>query len=447
MSGILGLGSAGSVSLNDELLKKLRGADEKSLINPMERKKKSTEEEANATNKISNKIKELLEGIKKFDLYQTNQNIFDSVSALTSGTSANFDADDTSNLTPGIINVNVKTLAKKDVYQSEIISNPSIKMPTGTITLKIGNKQYMFKSGGKKTYEDIVKEMNYKTGIKASLEKVGDSKYRIIVKSAKSGLSNKVTITESGNLKSSLGLSTISNHVQKSENFKAKIDGVNYDLSSNRAVLNNGLIITAKNTGKSSVTLERDNSSIVKAVEKLASLYNELSDMIDKYTKYDEDKGFAIISDSTTLRGIMSTIKNTFYKSYNGKSIFNYGVTFNSGGKMEVDTKTLSKALKNNFNDIKGLFLGKPQKEGIGTVLTKYINGLDDHKGLLTINGQKLDNSLNSIQNELKNQRESLDRKYRNMAQQFATYTKIITQMQNSFNSLKLIINANNKNN
>ena len=88
--------------------------------------------------------------------------------------------------------------------------------------------------------------------------------------------------------------------------------------------------------------------------------------------------------------------------------MFKYGISFDTDGYMQVDEDELTEALTDNYSDVKELFTGYAEKEGIGTRLKTYLDSLDGLDGLLTV--------------------------------QFAEYTALITQMENSFASLKLII-------
>lgn len=90
-----------------------------------------------------------------------------------------------------------------------------------------------------------------------------------------------------------------------------------------------------------------------------------LVDLIDSYTLGDEDAA-ATISDSSTLKSMMSGIKEILFDTYglnNEESMFNYGISFDSDGYMNVDTTTLTTAVTDNYDDIRELFVGYAEKE------------------------------------------------------------------------------------
>lgn len=440
--GILGLGSSGSVDLSSELITKLKTAESKSVLDPITANKEDTQAELDALAEIQTMVSELLDLVDDFDLYTSGTNIFDEITATTSGSSVTFDAADTSKLNPGTISVNVTQLAQKDVYQSNTISDITSTITNGgTLSIKVGDTTYYFDTTGK-SYEDLVEEMSYYSKLDVNLEKVNNTDYRMIVKGTESGTANAVTISQSGT--TNLGFNDTGNHVLTAQNMKAKIDGVDYDVSSNKLTMENGLIIQAVSTGDSSINMERDTSTIVTRISDIATKYNDLVDLIDSYTLGDEDAA-ATISDSSTLKSMMSGIKEILFDSYglnNEESMFKYGISFDSDGYMNVNTTTLTTAVTDNYDDLRELFVGYAEKEGLGTRLKTYLDSLDSSTGLLTTYEDRLNTYIDTLSDDYDTASEKLDEKYTAMATQFAAYTVLITQMENAFASLKLLIDT-----
>ena len=440
--GILGLGSSGSVDLSSELITKLKTAESKSVLDPITTNKEDTQAELDALTEIQTMVSELLDLVDDFDLYTSGTNIFDEITATTSGSSVTFDAADTSKLNPGTISVTVEQLAQKDVYQSNTISDITSTITNGgTLSIKVGDTTYYFDTTGK-SYEDLVEEMSYSSKLDVNLEKVNNTDYRMIVKGTESGTANAVTISQSGT--TNLGFNDTGNHVLTAQNMEATIDGVDYDVSSNKLTMESGLIIQAVSTGDSSINMERDTSTIVTRISDIATKYNDLVDLIDSYTLGDEDTA-ATISDSSTLKSMMSGIKEILFDSYglnNEESMFKYGISFDSDGYMNVNTTTLTTAVTDNYDDLRELFVGYAEKEGLGTRLKTYLDSLDSSTGLLTTYEDRLNTYIDTLSDDYDTASEKLDEKYTAMATQFAAYTVLITQMENAFASLKLLIDT-----
>lgn len=439
--GILGLGTSGSVDLSSELLTKLKTAESTSVLDPITAEQEDTQAEIDALDEIQTMVTEFLDLVKDLDLFTSGTNIFNEISATTTGSSASFDATDSSNLDPGTISVNVTQLAQKDVYQSNTISSKTATLDSGTISITIGEETYDFSTEGK-TYETLVSEMGNYPDLNVSLEQVGDSSYRMIIKSSESGTSNAITISQSG---VDLGFEEEANHVLTAQNMKATVDGIDYELSSNKLTMQSGLIIKMVEEGTSSITMERDDASIVESITSIADKYNDLVDLVNSYILGDEENP-AVISDSSTLKSMMSSIKNILFDSYglnNEENLFKYGISFDSDGYMQVDETELSTALTDNYDDLKELFVGYAEKEGIGTRLKSYLDSLDNLlDGLLTTYDDKLSTRLSTLTTDYETASEKLDEKYEQMASQFAAYTVLITQMETAFSSLQSIIDS-----
>ena len=436
--GILGLGSSGSVDLSSELITKLKTAESTSILDPIKTEQEDTQAEIDALSKIQTMVLELLDLVDDFDLFTSDTNIFDEVSATTTGSSVSFDATDTSNMEEGTVSIEVTQLAQKDVYQSNTISDTTATMDSGTISITIDDTTYDFSTDGK-TYEELVTEMNKNSGLEVSLEQVGDTNYRMVIKSVESGSDNGLTITQTD---IDLGLEDTDNHVLIAQNLLATIDGIDYEKSSNKVTLESGLIIKAVSEGTSTITIEKDNASVVEGIVSIADKYNNLVDLVNSYILGDEDEN-AVISDSSTLKTMMSEIKGVLFDSYgleDEENLFKYGISFDSDGYMQVDETELTEALTDNYDDIKELFTGYAEKEGIGTRLKTYLDSLDGIDGLLTAYDDKLNGRLETLKDEYQTASDKLDEKYEQMSTQFAAYTVLITQMENSFASLKSII-------
>lgn len=438
--GILGLGSSGSADLSSDLIEKLQTAETTAIVDPITEDIEETELEIEAVEEIEAKILELLDVISVFDLYTTDTNVFDEVTATTSGDAATFDATDTSKLEAGTISVTINQLAQKDVYQSELIDDIESDLESGTLTITVGEDEYSFSTSGK-SYEDLIDEMNTYDALDVSLEQVSDDSYRMVLKSSESGLSNELSITTDT---LAIGFNEDGNHVLEAQNMFATVDGIDYDLSQNQIALQNGLTITVVEEGDASIVLTKDTTNLIETIEEIAEKYNELVDLIDSNIYGDEDET-AVISDSTTLRTIMSTIKGMFYDNYgldDKKNAFNYGISFDSDGYMQVDSTVLSDAVTNDYDNLKELFVGYAESEGIGTRLKTYLDGLDGYNGILTTFDDKLSEQLEDLNTDKEDAIEDIDDKYSEMALRFAEYTVIITQMENEFAALEAIIDA-----
>ena len=434
--GILGLGSSGSTGLSQEHIDKLKAAEAKAKIDPYTTKLETWDKELEKITEIETKTQELLAAIASFDLYSSTPNAFEQMAATTSGTAAMFNALDSKNLAEGVTTINVEQLAQRDVYQSATFTDKTALIADGqdpADAIVINGKSFL--TAGK-TYEELAEEINKETNIIASVEQVGDTAYRMVIKSEQSGLANALTITQSG---VDLGLEDSANKVLSAQNMKAKIDEIAYDISSNTITTQSGLIINAVEVGSASISIQRDTSAIVTGLDDFVAKYNELRTLIET-EQFSEESS---LTNMTSLKMMMDTIKNTMFGEYGtdgDKNVFNYGFSFDLYGQLSIDRTVLSKAITDDFEGLKSLMVGVAEKPGLGTALKEYIDSLDGFDGILTQYGTSMADNKTKLEADKAKAQESLDSKYSLMSQQFASYTALITQMEASFGGMKMMI-------
>lgn len=446
MAGVLGLGSSGSTSLNEALIEKLKEADKASSVTPLEKKLEKFTTEKEVVANIQTKVSELLSAVKVFSLNQTTgANAFQQKSADVTGDGVSFDSDDLSALKSGSLSVKVEELAKKDVWQSNQFDGKTVTKDSlvNKGTLEINGTPI---DTTNKSYSDLVSEINKIDGVQASIVEDSTGKFRISIKSTETGEANKIDFTDSNtdNISqaavSLFGVGTANEskyNVLKAQDMIMKVDGVDYSGSSNTITID-GLKITAtKSTGESTINIEEDNSNLKTQMQAFVTAYNTLNTLISGEV-YSTDSS---LGDKASIRNVMSQLKEQLFGTGSGdKTIFSYGFSFDSSnGNLVLSSTEFENAIKNDKEGLQNLFVGVAEKKGIATALDELISNSGINKSLIDYESNML-----SRQTKLTEQKdaaqEALDTKYKLMSQQFAAYTTIITQMENSFSGLKMLI-------
>jgi len=433
-NGVLGLGAGQAASLNSDLIEKLKTAERKSAVAPIEAKIEKMVKEKETFSTIEKKVAELLESIKPFDLFVSGAvTAFEQKSATTSGDSVTFDAADVKALKKGFTSVDIKTLAQKDVYQTNDVTGVQKDQVIGKGDLIVNGQ--VFKTDNL-TYKQLADEINTKEGMSASLEQVGTDSYRLVIKSKESGLDNALLIT--GDAKSALGLDVTENHKQTAQNMKATVDGVEYNVSSNSLVVD-GLKISANKAGISTINVTEDNSQIEAQMKNFVDKYNELVALIETETLGSDSS----LNDRSSIKGIVNQIKDKLFGSYGAagdKSVFNFGIELDKFGGLSIDSKKFNEAVQKDMAGLKDLFVGSAEKKGLGTVLKETLDTMKFVGGVLNSYDAAM-KTRETILNENKEKAEkSLDVKYQQLALQFSSYGALINQMESSFSGLKLMI-------
>ena len=433
-NGVLGLGAGQAASLNSDLIEKLKTAERKSAVAPIEAKIEKMVKEKETFSTIEKKVAELLESIKPFDLFVSGAvTAFEQKSATTSGDSVTFDAADVKALKKGFTSVEIKTLAQKDVYQTNDVTGVQKDQVIGKGDLIVNGQ--VFKTDNL-TYKQLADEINTKEGMSASLEQVGTDSYRLVIKSKESGLDNALLIT--GDAKSALGLDVTENHKQTAQNMKATVDGVEYNVSSNSLVVD-GLKISANKAGISTINVTEDNSQIEAQMKNFVDKYNELVALIETETLGSDSS----LNDRSSIKGIVNQIKDKLFGSYGAagdKSVFNFGIELDKFGGLSIDSKKFNEAVQKDMVGLKDLFIGSAEKKGLGTVLKETLDTMKFVGGVLNSYDAAMKTREKSLNENKEKAEKSLDVKYQQLALQFSSYGALINQMESSFSGLKLMI-------
>ena len=439
--------TGGASALNGELIQKLKDAETKSKVVPIDKKLDDWQVESDKMTEINEKVDALYAAIKPFDLFNSGANAFEQISANTAGDSVIFDAIDVGSLNEGTINVDITQLAQKDVYQTNTFSDPTALVDGGQddddeVSIKVGDTTYDFTTVDK-TYNELAADINLNENLSASVEQVGDDTYRLVIKSADEG--QAITIKDKDNgvdlgIQDSDGDGTDDdgNHILTAQNLKATVDGVDYDVSASNITVDGNLKITATKLGTSSISVSKDYNSIVPMAETLSTTYNDLTKTInDEILSADNH-----MKDTSSLKNMLSDIKAMFYDTTgdDNTSLFSYGFGFDKHGSMTLDSAKFGESLTTNFDTVKSLFLGAAEDKGIGTKLKEYLDDSKAYNGTLKL----YTNSMNDRKTKLEDNKvktvKMLDQKYDDMAAQFAAYGAMISQMEASFGGLKMTI-------
>jgi len=348
----LGLGSQGA--LNYDIIDKLKKADEDAIIKPIDSKisldKKREDSLASLTT--------LLATLKGSASTLSYDNIYSKVAVDTSGSSATATVQDgTSSQT---ISLNVTNIATNDVKESKAFNKETSTFTSGTDTLKFelaSGETFSINVDQNTTISQLSQMINDNSNgtMSASILNVGGTNpYKLILKSTNTGASNAITVTSTGGgtAANDLGLTTVGNGAQDAS---FSYNGVTITRSSNDINdLINGVDIKLVDSGKTTIKISQNTSSIKDTLKSFISAYNDLIDNLDKTTKYDATtKQQGIFQGVSQIRGIKYDINNTVFNyDSNGVSLADFGITQNSAGHLELDESVFDNKIQALSNKI-----------------------------------------------------------------------------------------------
>lgn len=210
------------------------------------------------------------------------------------------------------------------------------------------------------------------------------------------------------------------------------------------------------------INVTRDDEAIIESLTKFVESYNALSMKVDELTRFDEDSKIAgVFNGDSDVRMIRPTLNKIFSYTMGGgierQSLVKYGITINEKGVMSLDTSTLRNALNSDPEGAKEFFQGKMttrefreiEVDGVFKMLDKELAKLvDGSNSRLKLLEESLTREDKKLKEDKNKANAMLDTRYDLMAQRFAAYDGQISRMNNSFNSVQMMIDqsvANNK--
>lgn len=342
-----------------------------------------------------------------------------------------FTATADSNASVGSYNVNVVELAQRDKIASKAYTDKGSVIGEGTLSFSVGTESFNVVVDSTNNtvakLRDSINNAPDNTGVTASIV-TDDAGAHLVLTSNDTGLDNALTVsavdsdgvnTDDSGL-SSLAYDTGAGVVHRAAITSAldavvEIDGFTVTSASN--VISGaleGVSITAKAKGASTIDVNRDDAAITAAVQSFADSYNALRTELTNQRK----KGGTLEADSTVLaiESQLSGILNS------GNAItgsqFSYlsqiGLTTDDLGKMNLNTDNLNNVLNSDFSSVANLFAAP--NEGIASRLNSLATDFLKTDGLIKSREDGFSTQLKSIEDQtisLENRMISIERRLR----------------------------------
>jgi len=290
---------------------------------------------------------------------------------------------------PGTHTIEVQDLAQAHTLAATALPSASTALGSGTITLQFGTydsgtfaanpdhaTQTITIAPGQSSLAGVRDAINAAgAGVSASIVNVGTG-YRLALTSQTSGAANAMRITvadDDGNNTNAAGLSLLafdastggsSNLEEKiaAQNAQVVVDGIT--VASPKNTLSDaleGVSLTLAKEGSTTLTVSRDTTGAVAAVQGFIKAYNDLHKLVQAASAYDADKkqGGILLGDAT-LRGIQNGLRTALGQSITGSgnasTLASIGVSFQRDGTLALDTTKLTAALGDPNSNVSAFF-------------------------------------------------------------------------------------------
>ncbi|WP_096023639.1 flagellar filament capping protein FliD [Campylobacter lanienae] len=436
----LGVGSGNILSW--DTIDKLKEADTKALITPLE-----TEIQSNLTKqKDLTAITTLLSTFKSNVSNLTGDSTYLKREASTSG-SGSVSVSVSSGVAEQELNLSVEQLASQDSFQSKKFSSRTDSVFTQDVSfgISIGGKDYVIDADSTTTLEQLAEKINEATDgkVQAKILNVGgDEPFRLIIQSAETGEANKIgfysiTNSSSSNTSSDSTLEALGFYFDKSsgsgekdsygneinrltlkdpnslsddqkknagsqiataQDAKFKYNGIDITRSSNKVEdLILGVSLTLNKVDKAgestNSSIKQSTEGILEDIKAMVDSFNSLMNNINEATKYDSETGlagtFQGVREITSISSDLNKIINGV--SSDGKSLASFGITITEDGLLTIDSTKLNDMITTNFDEFKNFFSSETKFTNVTARGDKKVEWGDEIKGKLTINGVEID--------------------------------------------------------
>lgn len=416
----LGIGTKNS-GLNDELIKKLKEADEAGQIKPLTTRLEKNE----LKQKDLAALKTLVSNVNVSGKTLGGEALY--LKRNTNNAGKSVTASAANGVSVQSFNIDVQKLAQKDTFQSKNFKKASEIVgatSTGSFDVEIDGQKFSIGVTRSTTYQDIVDKINDISGGKLQariLNVGGDKPNQIMLQSGKTGATQTIKISndtsgildklgwddtqfqdtdESGALLTNpdgspkMTSNLEKNRIQKAQDAEFTYNGVNVKRDKNTFDnLRPGVTITLNEVGKTNVSISQNTDEVIKAVEEFIKDYNLMTMNLGIATSYDEEKGAGTFQGVSEISGLRSNIGRLINgQDSEGKALSKFGITPDKDGQLQLDLNKFNAALSKDPEEIQRFFMGSNKTEPITHMGNAPVSAgaLNIAAGDLTINGKSV---------------------------------------------------------
>ena len=454
MAGAISSLGIGSGVLTQDLLDKMRKAEEASRLTPVKLEIANQKDMQSEFDVIDAKMTNLKDAINEL----RSATLFDGRKATVTGTSVTVTADANSDVQD--FSIDVTQLATKQVEQSGSFSakTDTIASAAGSVNLNIDGKDFTINYDANTTLEDFKKAINDVAGaeVDATIVQVSSGDFRLFISSVNTGSTQDITITDnSGNLNDTK-LTDDMTAVQTGQDAQFTFNGQTVTRSSNEVTdLITGYDITLKETGKSDVKVEQDRDAIMKKIDSFIEHYNAAVDELQSATNPSTDsKERGIFSTESTMRNLLSDLQDVIGSVGGGVgNLYEYGFDLDKNGNLSIDKSVLESKLDENPANVEAFFSGGDFTKSDGTVVTlegafgemaTQVETYTKTSGMLDQLSDEFSQRLRDLEDREQSITDSLDSRYEIMRKQFEAYDLMINRLKTASNTFIQMVNSQN---
>lgn len=212
------------------------------------------------------------------------------------------------------------------------------------------------------------------TGVQASVLKVAENDYRLVLTAAETGRAIQLTQVSGDSVLDRLGLTTgggtnIKHELQAARTAQITIDGVTIERSSN--VIDDAIAGVTINLFRAdpattvTVEVQRSAASVRQKITAFVDAWNAFRDFLDTHRQVSETGEVAeeaVLFGDAALRQVAGTLGGELMREVSGlppgalSSLASIGISFDASNRLVVDDRKLDDALLTRFEEVRGVF-------------------------------------------------------------------------------------------
>lgn len=455
MASFTSLGVGSNLPL-DTLLTNLTTA-EKGRLKPI------TQQQSSFTARLTafGTLKSSLEKFQTANTALNDANLFKSTTAVSNST--DLTVSTTAGAAAGIYKINVTHIAQAQSLRTTTTVTDSKAVQGNdnaerTLIIKQDGKEKPLEIKLTKDQTSLVEMRdainNANGGVTASIVKLKNNDFQLVLTSSETGVANKMSISVSGDEKLNQFISfnnpdVVGNNVEQiveAKDAELNVNGIDIVRSSNTVTdAPQGITLNlTKEVKDVTVTVTKSNDKATTAIKSWVDAYNSLVDTIGTLTKYTSvDPGAeeqstsngALLGDST-VRTIQTGIRGQFSSSANdGKfqTLSQMGITQDgTTGKLKIDDEKLKKALTDNSVDVQQLLVGDGKETGITTKVASLVKGYLADDGIIDSAQDSINATLKKLTKQYLSVSASIDDTIARYKAQFTQLDTMMSKLNNT---------------
>lgn len=452
MSGISSIGIGSNLQLQD-LLDKIE-TNENTALDTINTQAKSYQAQLSGYGTI----KSVLDAYSAAAKTLATASTFGAVKASV-GSDSVLSATTSTTAVAGSYTINVTSLAKAQSLVSKQVADQTAAIGGGTITVDFGEN---LGSGGTPTSTKTVtigsdtslqgiRDSINKAGIGVTASIINDGSgtpYRLVLTSDRTGTQSSMRISADTSAVNDVvgfdpSVAVQPNGMQEkvtAANAALTINGIDITSQSNTvAEAAQGVTLTLKGTGTTSMSVTRDDASIKTAVQSLVTAYNNVLAASKTLTAFDTDAGTSgALNGDSTLRNILTRMRSMLTTPMSdGKggtvTLSDMGVEFSldssNSGTLKINDDKLNKAISSNLSTLTSFFSGANGASGMGKTITDYVDSLNASGGALSAATDGITSTLKDLETKYTATQDRITATMDRYRAQFTQLDLLVSQM------------------